>query len=42
MLDDALAAIIKYARRNTAIPGWVIEFLLFFVGWTLARFGAAV
>ena len=42
MLDDALAAIIEYVRRNTAFPGWAVEFLLFFAGWTLARFGAAM
>ena len=42
MLDGPLDAAIEYVRRNTAFPGWAVEFLLFFVGWTLARFGAAM
>ena len=42
MLDSALSAAIKYARRNTALPGWVVEFMLFFSACTLARFAAAV
>ena len=42
MLDSAFGAAIEYLRRNTAFPGWAVEFLLFFAGWTLARFGAAI
>ena len=42
MLEDALAATLAYLRRNTAFPGWAVEFLLFFATWTLARFGAAL
>ena len=42
MLDSALTAAVKYARRNTALPGWVVEFVLFFAACTLARFAAAV
>ena len=42
MLEDALTATLRYLRRNTAFPGWAVEFLLFFAGWTLARFGAAL
>lgn len=42
MLDSALAAAMEYLRRNTAFPGWAVEFLIFFAMWTLARFGAAL
>ena len=42
MLDSALGAALKYLRRNTAFPGWAVEFLVFFAAWTLARFGAAL
>ena len=42
MLDTALGAVVEYLRRNTAFPGWAVEFILWFVACVVARFVSAV
>ena len=42
MLDTALGSVVEYLRRNTAFPGWAVEFILWFVACVVARFVSAV
>ena len=42
MLDSLLTTAVEYIQKRTAIPGWVVEFLVAFSLFTLLRSSIAV